>query len=76
MKKPMSAQEWFESQGNQTKTNYHIDEYANYLLKHHLEQFAEDLKINGKAYRSMMGMQIDRPHIDKLLTDYLTKNNI
>ena len=72
MKQPMSAQEWFESQGNQTKTNYHIDEYANYLLKHHLEQFADEC-VNECIFEDEYKLA---NKIDQTLNDYLTKNNI
>ncbi len=33
MEKILSAEEWFEQQGNLTKTNHHINEYAKYLLE-------------------------------------------
>lgn len=69
---PMSAEEWFKSD----KQNSHYwatdedlqfaQDYSTYLLKHHLEQFVEE--INNEFHKSGT--------ISSILNDYLTKNNI
>lgn len=46
--------------------HYAIESYSTYLLKHHLEQFAEE--INNEFHKSGT--------ISSILNDYLTKNNI
>ena len=63
MDKILSAEEWFEQQGNLTKTNQHINEYATYLL----EAFAGEVKNDNKMYF------LEDESIDQLLTKFKEK---
>ena len=69
MKKPMTAEEYFNKNYRSSTINVVklIESYSTYLLKHHLEQFAEECK---------MGIYIVDNEIKETLNDYLTKNNI
>jgi hypothetical protein len=66
MDKILSAEEWFEQQGNLTKTNQHINEYATYLL----EAFAD--KIKNRAETISFDLNPTET-IDQLLTKFKEK---
>jgi hypothetical protein len=75
MKIPMTADEFKNKEYSDVywDENSAIDfaeEYSIYLLKHHLEQFAEELiDASNVSY-------VNEKRITKTLNDYLTKNNI